>query len=123
MIIDKLCEFLDGADATDAPSTNEVDLAAVSPGKGEPMKIHIQGTGVTASGDVAITLNGRATSGGADDPHAVITKTVAEINAGFDIYVPSDMDRYANLTFGTMTAGTIDAFLVLDSQDNPLTIS
>lgn len=110
MILDKNTLFADDL-AYDGPAA-VIDLQAVGAGKGEKLKIFVQG-----SSDLA-TCTGVAITDGATDTAAdpLLTYVCALAGETVEIDLPSDVARYVTValtTATTLTAGTWTAGIVL----------
>ena len=130
MIIDKELVFSEAQAVTaTASSTNIVDLGVGDTGVSKALTLVVDiPTVFTGTGTIVITFNtGSAMSAGAITSPTVMatfSPTNAQIKAGGRMYtvpLPIGMKRYCDLTYtvdGTVAAGKITAFLVMDLQTN-----
>lgn len=109
MIIDKNNMFADDLAYDGTPTV--VDLQAVGAGKGESVKIWVQGSSTLADA-TGITITDGATSSAAD---AHITWTCTLAGKILEFTLPSDVARYVTLALaGSPSAGTWSAGITLE---------
>ena len=131
MFLDKELIFSEAqAFTATASSTNVVDLGKGDVGVSGPLTLVIDiPTAFTGTGTFVITFNTSDAlgSGGALDSGTVVatlSPTNAQIKVGgrkYTVTLPVGMKRYCNLTYtvdGTIAAGKVTAFLVLNYQTN-----
>ena len=110
MIFDNDGMIADGLAHDGTPTV--IDLGTVKPGPGRPITLFIQGVGVVGATGVAFT-DGATVS--AADSLISVTASVAEINAGIEVELPSITARYLQGDLvGTTSAGTWSCGLILD---------
>lgn len=108
MILDKNNMFADDLAYNGSPTV--VDLQAVRPGPGEPVKIWVQGSS-TLAGVTGITITDGATNTAGD---AFITWTCTLAGKILEFELPSDVARYVKLALaGSPSAGTWSAGVTL----------
>jgi len=109
MILDK--DMLIADDLAHNGTPTAIDLGAVRPGPGQPIKMFVR-TSATMAGATGIVITDGATSAAAD-AHSTITMS---LNGGAieEFELPSDISRYVKVSLaGTTTAGTWSCGVVL----------
>ena len=113
MLFDKNLMFWDG-DATDANASSEVDLGYDGAGAGEPLKVHVNGTGMTAGTNIVVSHADVSETAYADLMD--ITVPFGDVNNGYSFFLPANIKRYCKLTVTLGAGGTIMAGVIKDAN-------
>lgn len=110
MIFDNSGMIADGLAHGGTPTV--IDLGMTSPGPGRQIAVWVSGVGIAGATGVAFSDDA---DGDADELVLTVTATAAEINAGFEVRLPSTLKRYLTAAFtGTSSAGTWTCGVILD---------
>lgn len=111
MILDNETMFGDGA-AYNASA--ELDLDAVRPGPGQPIKCFFTTDTALTNGTVVQVLDAAVSP--ADE--ALLAFAIPAVGETVEFELPSDTQRFVKLSITSATAGTFTAGIVMDVQTN-----